>query len=564
MRVQCLACPILVFTGDLSASPAGEDLRAAYDVQTYRLDLRVEPDDKKLSGTVAVEALVTSESLATLELDLKKGFDVQTVVELPGAIVPQGPLDGTPIAFEHDGARLDCTLAAPRKKGESLRVAVTYSGHPVSKNAFDGFHWKETADKKPWICTSCQGEGSSTWWPGKDSFFHPEDKPERTFVNITVPEGLYAVSNGRLTGRDKSAASLETFHWVHEYPCETYSITLDVAPYVVVEKKLKLEGLEGPLPFIYYVLPEDADKAKLQFKDAERMLEIYSQAFGAFPFPKSKYALVETSIWGMEHSTAVAYGSSFPAWCAKQGEIDPYSSRNKFYDYVLVHESAHEWWGNAVSARTWGHFWIHEGFGTYAEGVYLEKLHDREEADRWFETIKSSIGKESKLFRGEDVDSNQAYGLVIYNKGAWVLNTLRQYVSDDPTWWKSLKDFNLEFRYKNATSDDFRAVLERNTKKSWKEFFDEWVYGAGYPELDGVVTAGARSLLVEIEDRSTSSTGFHVPLEISWRDGKDVKRERLVMQPGANSIELPCKVKPRDITVSGLEHILGYHTLRFE
>jgi aminopeptidase N len=548
-----------------AGSPApSDDPRSLYDVQTYRLDLAVDPRTKTLSGTAAVESTVVGDSLAKLVLDLKPLFEVQSVVELPGPVEAQGSLAGANLAFERKGAALSIFLPQGRKKGDSVRVAVTYSGKPTARDSFAGFHWKKTSEGKPWICTSCQDEGSSSWWPCKDSFWHPEDKPERTFVNLTVPDGLTGVSNGRLTGHDKAGEGAETFHWVHEYPCETYSIAIAVAPYVVVEQDLQIEGLEGQLPFVYYTLPEDAEKAKLQFAQAPRMLEIYSKAFGPFPFPKSKFALVETCFWGMEHSTCVAYGSSFPAWCAEHGAPDPYAQQNRQFDYILVHESAHEWWGNGVSAKSWGHFWIHEGFATYAEAVYLEELEDRDAADEHLEGMKAAISKDSRLFRGENVDSEQAYGHVIYVKGAWVLNTLRHYVDDDEVWWKTLRDFNLAFRYKNADTEDFRTILETNTKKSWKTFFDEWFYGEGYPMLDGTVTARAKDLLVQVQNQGSGKTGFHVPLDLTWREGKAEKKQRLMLEPGPNRIEVPCKSKPREVEVGGLEHVLGEHAIRLE
>ena len=161
-------------------------------------------------------------------------------------------------------------------------------------------------------------------------------------------------------------------------------MTLNVGPYVVGESELEVPGLADPVPFLYYVLPENAEKAALQFQDVPELVRIDSEAFGPFPFPESEFGLVETSFWGMEHSTAVAYGSSYPAWCKAHDERDRCAGRNRWFDFILVHEVAHEWWGNSVSAEDWGHFWIHEGFGTYAEGVYVERKFGRVEADRYF------------------------------------------------------------------------------------------------------------------------------------------------------------------------------------
>ncbi len=545
----------------LAPAPAASDPRADYDVETYRLDLRVDPETKTLSGTVTTAAIVTRDGLATVVLDLSKKLVVTGVVAPTAALDGTSKLDGKSLHFTHDGALLICDLEHPAKVGDEVRIAVTYSGKPRAQDEFRGFHWNKTKDGSPWISTSCQDAGSASWWPSKDSFFHPEDKPARVFENYTVPKGLYAVGNGRLVGRgsgggSSDVAGTETFHWMHAYPLETYSVTLDVAPYVVVEQSLKLEGLEKPLPFVYYVLPENAEKAALQFKDVPGMLAAYSRAFGPFPFPDSKYALVETSFWGMEHSTAVAYGSSYPAWIAEHGGKDRYASRNKLFDYILVHESAHEWWGNGVSAKAWGDFWIHEGFATYAEAVYLESTKGPLVAQQHMNSWKGDVSADSHLYRGDDVDSEHAYALVLYAKGAWVLHTLRQYMADDEAFWRSLRAFNLEYRYKNASSRDFCAIVERETKGDWKRFFDEWVYGAGYPRLAGSVKSQDDAITIDVENRGSSTTGFHVPLDLAWNVGDTQHAQRVWLEPGENHQTLPTQGAVTSLRIVGLERIL--------
>jgi aminopeptidase N len=384
------------------------------------------------------------------------------------------------------------------------------------------------------------------------------------FENYTVPRGLYAVGNGRLTSRAQNAGDTETFHWSHEYPLETYSVTLNVAPYVVVEQELEIEAHADPLLFIYYVLPENLEKAALQFRDVEPMLEAYTRAFGPYPFEKSKFGLVETAFWGMEHSTAIAYGSSYPAWLKRHGGRDPHAGRNKHFDYILVHESAHEWWGNGVSAKTWGDFWIHEGFATYAEAVYLEELEGYDVAQQHMDTLRTSIGKTSKLFRGEKSDSGQAYAPVIYQKGAWVLHTLRNVVDDDEAWWKTLREFNLAFRYKNASTADFRAVLERNTGKDWKRFFDEWVFGEGYPVITGTVTSKGKTIVLSLRNQGSGKTSFHVPVDLAWKDGNEQKEQRFELEPGANRFEVACRGRPSEVELLRLEGLLVERSILFE
>ncbi len=444
---------------------------------------------------------------------------------------------------------------------------MQYSGSPRGRG-FSGFHWAKTPSGKPWINTSCQGPGAQSWWPCKASFFHPEDKPDRgMLIEYTVPKGLTAVANGRLLGSKKSKdGQWTTWSWRHEYPLCTYSVTLNVAPYVHRKVKLSVKGT-GVDSFEYWVLPENVKKADVQFEEVPGMLAVYAKAFGPFPFPKSKFALVETNFWGMEHSTAVAYGSSYPKWRKKEG-LPPdrrYGRRNRFYDYILIHESAHEWWGNGVSAKTWGDFWIHEGFGTYAEAVYLERTKDRKVADRWFASIRGmAMSPQGRLFRGKNVNSAEAYAGVIYYKGAWVLNTLRTYVNDDAVWWKTVKDFNMAFRYKNANTSDFQAILEKNTGKKWDRFFREWIYQKGIPKITGTLEPTSKGLVVDIKNSTSGERVWNVPLDITWKESGALQKMRLWLAPGMTQKTLPTQAKPTDIQFPTLNRILCGHRLKIK
>ena len=537
--------PTLILLAGLIAAPV-DDPREAYDVLAYDLDLTVDPVTESLSGSVEV-TLRALEELDSVRLDLVSLFEVSAVERGDVAL-----------EFEHEGARLDCALGTVLQPGDETSVRVTYSGKPRAKDSFTGFHWARTEDGRPWINTSCQGPGAHSWWPCKSSFFHPDDKPERVSMSITVPEDLYAVSNGRLDGIEVGDGT-RTFHWKHGYPLETYTVTLNVAPYVVVESELELPGIEEPVPYAYYVLPESEEKAAVQFAQVPELLEIFSEAFGPWPFPDSKFGLVETNFWGMEHSTAVAYGSSFPAWCEENGAQDRYASRNRYFDYILVHEVAHEWWGNAVSTTNWGDFWIHEGFGTYAEGVYVEMTQGLDVADQYFREQGRRIGRTSRLYRGEDKNSSEAYAGVVYSKGACVLHTLRHYVDDDEAWWQSMREFNLRFRYGNAGTDDFRAVLEEITGREWKGFFDSWVYGEGYPKVEGRVSVRDGAIEIDVENEGSGGTEFRVPLDLAWTEGGEARTTRLWLEPGETEQVISCAATPTDVRVVNLERVLGRH-----
>jgi aminopeptidase N len=333
-----------------------------------------------------------------------------------------------------------------------------------------------------------------------------------------------------------------------------------VAPYVELEGALgdaaRAAGVER---YQAWVLPQSLEKARRQFAELPAVVGVFAEAFGAFPFPESKLAFVETSFWGMEHSTAIAYGSSYPAWIAEHGGRDPYAFVNRWFDYILVHELAHEWWGNSVTADDWGSFAVHEGFGTYAEGVFVERTRGREEADAFFREQSRRLGPRARVWREARADAGLAYSDDAYTKGALVLNTLRWCLDDDADWWDALRGFHERYRHGNASLDDFRAVLEERTGADWSRFFDEYVRGSGYPRVTGTVTAGRREVRVRVANEGSAGTGFHLPLDLAWTEDGTPRAVRLEVPPGGLELDVPCAARPRELAVVHLDRVLGRH-----
>jgi aminopeptidase N len=487
------------------------------------------------------------------------GREVSGVTLLDHAVTPDSSLTGSAVTVERTGDTIKIKLPKSMKRNDEVRVAVKYSFTPSATARRSGINFSKTPDGKPWITTSCQNLGAQSWWPCKSETIHPEDKHSRVFINATVPKGLTAVANGKLWKRSTPQSGWETFHWKHDYPCEGYAVALNIAPYVLQEGTLKLPGLAKPLPYSYYVLPQNAEKAALQFKDAPRMLEIYSEMFGPWPYPESKFCLVEVPYWGMEHSTVVAYGNTFPAWLKLHPAPDQYAKFNALFDYILIHEVAHEWWGNAVSAADWGHFWIHEGFGTYAEGVYVEKTLGRDEADKWFIQMRSGIIPGVPIYRGKNPPASQAYHINLYYKGANVLNTLRWFVNNDDAWWKSIREFNMTYRYKSTTTEAFQAILEKNTGLSLQPFFLEWFYGKGMPALKGAVSTSGKTIAIDVENPENEGTGFHIPFDLTWKEAGQAKTKRVMLSPGSNKFSIDCGAEPTGLKVVHLERVMGKH-----
>lgn len=545
-----MAGPLALLLGLLAAAQAPEDRRAHYDVLAYALDVEVEPEPRRLSGSVRVD-LRALRPLEVVELDLVAGLEVE------GAAVGDASL-----RVEREGDRLACALPAPLAEGETLSLTVRYAGHPRARDAFGGFHWRRAPGGEPWIGTSCQLPGAHLWWPCKASAFHPEDKPERVSVWITAPAGLTAVSNGRLDGVDELEGERRRWRWEHPYPLPTYSVTLNVGPYVEVAGEIEVEGVREPVPWLYWVLPQSVPKAELQFEQVPRLLRAFGEAFGPYPFPRAKFGVVETSFWGMEHSSAIAYGSSFPEWCRANEVEDPWAARNRDFDYILVHETAHEWWGNAVTARDWGDFWLHEGLATYAEGVWIEHERGRDAADAWFAEQALQVLPLSTLARPRGASASEAYDPGLYVRGACVLHTWRHYVDDDERWWRALQLFQERHRYGNASTEDLRAAVAAATDRDWRRFVRQWIEGEGVPLLSGSVAATDDALLVEIQNAASGANGFHLPLDLRWRAGGEERTARLWLDEGAFNARLPTSGRPTDVEVLHLDRLLGRHGIQ--
>jgi aminopeptidase N len=562
-----LAAPRGPVQGVEAASEA-VDPRTAYDVEAYALALEVDPDARRIAGSVRITAAVTAERLERFELDLGAELELALVRRLepgpPGAFEPLDERSARSLSTAREGDRLRCTLERPAARGERLTLEVRYAGAPRALNNFDGFHWAATPSGAPWVATSCQTLGAFTWWPCKASYFHPEDKPQRVQVELTVPAGLVGVSNGLLAGRETLRDGRERFLWRLDAPISTYNVTLNVAPYVELAGELTLPGLAAPLPYHWFVLPEDVEKARLSFAEVPAILAAFSEAFGPWPFPRAKVGLVQTPFWGMEHSTAIAYGSSFPAWIARHGGEDRYALRNRDFDFILVHELAHEWWGNSLTAADWGDFWLHEGFASYAEGVYVERTRGREAAEDHFARARRSVPRTGALYRGLGTSAGEAYSGLLYGKGALVLDTARHYLDDDDLWWRALREFHARHRHANATTLDFQRVLEELSGRDWGRFFAEWVYGQGWPSVRGSVRVTPAGLSLALDNSPEAPEGFQVPLDLAWREGHASMSRRVWLEPGRTQLEIATAGLPVDVRVLHLERVLGRHEVQVE
>jgi aminopeptidase N len=491
--------------------------QACFDVESYALDLEVDPERKHVAGRLEMTATATA-AATRIVLHLDDRLEVEGV-----------EVGGKAVDAEHRDGRI--TVPVKLQPASALQVAVRYAGQPreAPNPPWDGgFTWAQTKDGKPWIATSCQGEGADLWWPCKD---HPSDKPSRMDLRITVPEPLVCAANGRLAAVRPARNGWRTFHWRIGVPIANYCVALNIAPYELVEGSYESVGGER-VPVAFYVLPEDrarAVKALPEFLDHVRHLE---EVCGPYPFRAEKYGIAQTPHLGMEHQTIIAYGNGF--------------RRASFgYDWLHHHELSHEWWGNLVTCRDWKDMWIHEGIGTYMQGLYIESRRGRAQylvqAGQW----RRQLGNQKAVAPREVQDSKEIYfgrgsSNDIYYKGACILHTLRWLVGDDkffaalrrlaypdPALEKVLDGSCVRFE----DTDGVQRLLEAHTGHELGWFFEVYLRQAALPQL--LVERAADA--VELRWQTPSDLPFPMPVPV--RIGEQV--QRVEMAGGRGRLEVP-------------------------
>ena len=391
-------------------------------MRRYDLAVAVDPVAKAIRGTNRATVVVVA------PLDR---FEIQLDDRM---VVAAAMVDDSPAAFEHAAGFVTIPLATPWAAGERHSVTLQYAGIPkVARRPpwSDGFVWKETADGRPWVGVTGQGDGGDDWWPCKD---HPSDEPDEGMsIALTVPSDLVGLTNGKRISEEKNADGTTTSRWEVTYPINNYLVSVNIAPYVPIEAIYK--GIDGTLDerILFWALPEHAEKARVMWKQAPKMLEVLGRRFGEYPFLRDKYWVAEPPISAWEHQTIVAYGADF--------------EDNKFgFDSLLLHETAHEWWGNKITAADWGDFWIHEGFGTYAEAVFVNDTLGVEKYLEYMRRPRQHLANERPIVQGRDITAGAAYIGDIYGKGALVLHTLR-YLAGDEVFFRLVHRFANDERY---------------------------------------------------------------------------------------------------------------------
>ncbi len=476
-------------------------LRTCYDVTMYSLDLRVDPEQKWIQGRCRIDMNLMKDH-KKLQIDLAASLAIREIQDEKGR----------KLHYERTSDAVYIQWRKERQKGEHAALVIQYEGSPrVAKNPpwEGGFTWGIDKRGNPWVVVTCQGLGASSWWPNKD---HGSDEPDSMQISITVPPGLMDVSNGRLVKTIPREDSWTTYVWRVNYPINNYNVTLNIGKYShFSDWHINSDG--DSLSLDYYVLPEDLAKAKVQFKQVSPMLSCYESHFGPYPFPKDGYKLVQSPHPGMEHQSAIAYGNYFENGYRRKSA----TPEGKWFDFIIIHESAHEWFGNSISSSDIADMWIHESFGTYMEAVYLECLYGYESACNYM------VGKQQDVLFDRPVVGvygiNQPGSRDMYPKGALMLHTLRQIVGNDALWWTALKSLALRFRLKIVSYQDIVNQFNESLNHDYSDFFYQYLKEINLPVLDLVAEKTGSTYALRYKWSGVPST-FDYPVRVQI-DGKD-------------------------------------------
>ncbi len=471
--------------------------RSAYDVTFYDLHVRVRPADQFISGHNTIH-FRTVEPFSQLQLDLFANMDIAEIT-----------CEGQPLAFRREGDAVFVQLPERQVPGSTNAICVVYSGQPVTAVNppwEGGFVWREDARFRPWIGVACEGMGASLWWPNKD---HLSEKPDSMAITCEVPAALMAVANGTLRQVTViDSGDYRRFEWFVHYPINNYNVTINVGDYVHLR-----DTYQSPtgrhLDLDYYVLRDNREKAQQHFEQVKPMLRHFEALFGPYPFWNDGYALVETPYWGMEHQSAIAYGSDY--------------RNNEFgFDFIILHESGHEYWGNSVSVRDHGEMWIHEGFCTYAEALFLEARDGYDTAVRYLRTQRKQIKNQEPMLGPLDVNYRYWEDADIYHKGTWLLHTLRNWYGDSARWHAAIRALATDYAHRFISTPDVVAHFEKHTGLPLRPFFDQYLKHPLPPRLAYRLERKGNETILHYR-WETEVSDFAMPYRVrvpggSWRD----------------------------------------------
>ena len=463
--------------------------RAWWDLTYYHLDISVDPEKKYLKGsnTVHYKVLETSKEM---QIDLQKPLKITRIVQ-----------DNKDLDYSLDGYSYFIKLKKNQKKGQIKSLKIFYEGTPkvAIRPPWDGgLTWTRDSNGKHFIASSNQGIGASIWWPNKD---HMYDEVDSMLISVNVPKDLINISNGRLRSIEDFGET-KTFNWFVSNPINNYGVNINIGDYVSFSEVY--DGEKGDLDMIYYVLRDNIERAKSQFKDAIKMMQAFEHWFGPYPFYEDSFKIVEVPYLGMEHQSSITYGNKY-----MKGYLGRDLSRTGWglkFDYIIIHEAGHEWFANNITYKDIADMWVHESFTTYSENLFLDYHYGKEAASDYVIGTRAGISNSSPMIGTYGVNKR---GSDLYTKGANLLHTLRQIAKDDEIWRMILRGLNSEFYHQTVDTKQIEEYITSKIEFDLTTFFDQYLRDIRIPNLEYSISNGLLTYRwIDVIDN------FTMPLEI--------------------------------------------------
>lgn len=474
--------------------------RAWWDLTYYHLNVTVHIEDSSISGTNMVQYRVI-EPAQTMQIDLQEPLDISKIEQ-----------EGRQLNFYRDGNAFFVELKKDQALGDVNELKIWYSGKPViaANPPWDGgFTWTHDSNGKPFVATSNQGIGASIWWPNKD---HPYDEPDSMLISITTPGSLMDVSNGRLRKVDENQNNTKTWHWFVSNPINNYGVNINIGDYVHFGETY--DGEKGRLSLDYYVLRENEEKARKQFKQVKPMMEAFEYWFGPYPFYEDGYKLVEAPYLGMEHQSSVTYGNRF-----ENGYLGRDLSGSGWglkFDFIIIHETGHEWFANNITYADVADMWVHEGFTNYSESLYLDYHFGEQAANEYVQGLRLGIMNDRPLIGEYGVHHEGSSDM--YNKGGNLLHTLRQVAADDSLWRATLRGLNKEFYHRTVTSKEVENFISEQFGYDLSRVFEQYLRDTRIPTLEYAYRNGVLTYRW-----GNAVPGFDLPVDVTINNGYQIR-----------------------------------------
>lgn len=442
--------------------------RVWWDLLHYDLNVKVDIDQKHISGfnTIKYKALQADQNV--IQIDLQEPLRITKATQ-----------NDQELKFIKKGANAYfITLNEVSAKGQTGAISVYYEGHPqeAKRAPWDGgFSWSTDSLGRPFIGTSCQGLGASVWWPCKD---HMYDEPDEGMkITVSIPEAVMNISNGQLQSNCSYNTGERVTVWNVINPINNYGVNLNIGNYTHYSEVYR--GENGDLKVDYYPLDYNLEKAKEHWKDVPRMLEAFEHWFGPYPFYEDGYKLVEAPYLGMEHQSSVTYGNQY-----KKGYLGRDISGSGWglkWDFIIIHESAHEWFANNITYKDIADMWVHEGFTSYAEALFTEYFYGKIAGEDYVIGARRSIRNDRPIIGVYGVNSEGSSDM--YNKGANMIHTIRHIINDDEKFRQILRGLNDHFRLQTVESEQIENFISEQSGIDLGKVFDQYLRNNEIPKL---------------------------------------------------------------------------------